>query len=31
LIDAVIGVHGLIKGNSVATKSEEARIIDAEL
>ena len=31
LIDAVIGVHGLIKGNSVATKSEEARILDAEL
>ena len=31
LIDAVIGVHGLIKGNSVATKSEEARVIDAEL
>jgi TRAP-type C4-dicarboxylate transport system permease small subunit len=31
LIDAVIGVRGLINGNSVATKSEEARVVDAEL
>lgn len=31
LVDAVIGVHGLITGSAVATKSEEARVMDAEL
>ena len=30
-IDAIIGVNSLVKGNAVATKSEEARAMDAEL